>query len=474
MKNSNDIKSGIEYFDSIAYTRNAWIKRNNYYNRKIRELHAFHAPEGSRILEIGCGTGELLASLRPSFGLGIDYSPKMIEIASSKFPEIEFIAADADDFEYDGLFDFIIISDTAGYFDDIAAVFANLKKNCHSGTRLIVNFHNYLWEPFLRLLESLGMKMRQPFSSWLNIEDMTNILNLEDYEVIRSGGRLLFPMGLPLIAPFFNSFAAHLPLLDKLNLVNYIVAKPVAIPPFDSEHSVSVVIPARNESGNIEEAVKRTPEMGSGTEIIFVEGGSSDDTYAEIERVAEKYKNKRKILHAKQEGTGKGDAVRKGFSMASGDILMILDADLTVPPEDLPKFFKAISSGKGEFINGTRLVYPLEKESMRPLNILANKFFSLMFTWLLDQRFKDTLCGTKVISAENYAKLAENRSYFGDFDPFGDFDLLFGASKMSLKIVEVPVRYQARVYGETNISRFAHGWLLLKMCFYAMRKIKFL
>ena len=474
MKKSDNNKTGVEYFDSIAHTRDAWIKRNSYYNRKIKELHTFHVPPGSTVLELGCGTGELLAALRPATGVGVDFSKEMISIAAAKYSDLEFVVADAVDYELDGKFDYIIISDTVGYFSDIGAVFAKIRDNCHSGTRLIVNYHNYLWEPFLRLLEMLGLKMRQPFTSWLNIEDMVNLLKLEDFEVVRSGGRLLFPMGIPLLAPFLNSFIGNLPLINKLSLVNYIVARPLELPAFESEPSVTVVIPAMNESGNIEEAVKRTPEMGAGTEIIFIEGGSTDDTYAEIERVVKKYAGKRKILYAKQDGIGKGDAVRKGYAMATGDILMILDADLTVPPEDLPKFYKAISTGKGEFINGTRLVYPLEKDSMRPLNILGNKFFSLMFTWLLSQKFKDTLCGTKVLSAANYAKLAANRSYFGEFDPFGDFDLLFGASKMSLKIIEVPVRYQARVYGETNISRFRHGLLLLKMCIYAMRKIKFI
>jgi glycosyltransferase involved in cell wall biosynthesis len=175
-----------------------------------------------------------------------------------------------------------------------------------------------------------------------------------------------------------------------------------------------------------------------------------------------------------QSGRGKGDAVRKGFAIAQGDILMILDADLTVPPEDLPKFFNAITSNKGEFINGSRLVYPMEDEAMMTLNIIGNTFFSWMFTWLLGQRFKDTLCGTKAISNKNYQKLIANRKYFGDFDPFGDFDLIFGAAKLNLKIIEIPIRYQARQYGQTNISRFRHGWLLIKMVLFAMRKIKFI
>jgi glycosyltransferase involved in cell wall biosynthesis len=272
-----------------------------------------------------------------------------------------------------------------------------------------------------------------------------------------------------------NKYVGNLPLFNQLGLITFLVARSTrqTIKPID-EMTVSVVIPARNEKGNIELLVQRTPNMGKSTEIIFVEGNSTDDTWQEIQRIGELYKDKRPLKWTQQEGKGKGDAVRKGYSIATGDILMILDADMTVPPEDLPKFFQAIASGKGEYINGTRLVYPMEKEAMRTLNLLGNKFFSLAFSWLLGQRLKDTLCGTKVMTRENYLKLSANRAYFGEFDPFGDFDLIFGSAKLNLKFIEVPIRYRARTYGETNISRFKHGWLLLKMVFFALNKIKFL
>jgi glycosyltransferase involved in cell wall biosynthesis len=173
-----------------------------------------------------------------------------------------------------------------------------------------------------------------------------------------------------------------------------------------------------------------------------------------------------------QDGKGKGDAVRKAFEHARGDVLMILDADLTMPPEALPKFYEALASGKGEFINGTRLVYPMENDAMRFLNWVANRVFSWLFTWLLNQRFTDTLCGTKVLAKGHYQQIARNRNYFGDFDPFGDFDLIFGAAKANLKIIEIPIKYASRKYGETQISRFRHGWLLLRMVVFAFRKLK--
>jgi glycosyltransferase involved in cell wall biosynthesis len=213
------------------------------------------------------------------------------------------------------------------------------------------------------------------------------------------------------------------------------------------------------------------PDFGNHQEIIFVDGHSSDGTPEEVERVMRAYPTK-DIKLMVQDGHGKGDAVRKGFRVAKGDILMILDADLTVPPEDLPKFYRALADDQGEFINGCRLIYPMEKEAMRSLNLLGNKLFSIMFTWILNQRFKDTLCGTKVLFRKDYEKIQAGRDYFGEFDPFGDFDLIFGAVKQNLKVVEIPIRYRDRTYGSTNISRFKHGWLLLRMTLFAYKKIK--
>lgn len=235
---------------------------------------------------------------------------------------------------------------------------------------------------------------------------------------------------------------------------------------------VSVIVPARNERGNIENILSRTPEMGSGTEIVFVEGHSSDDTYAAIEAAISRHPERR-IQLMRQGGKGKSDAVRMGFAAASGDVLMILDADLTVPPEDLPRFYDALTSGKADFVNGVRLVYPMEEEAMRFFNLIGNKFFSLAFSWLLGQPVKDTLCGTKVLWKKDYRRIAANRSYFGEFDPFGDFDLLFGASVLNYKIIDLPIRYRARSYGSTNIERWKHGWVLLRMVMFAARKIKF-
>ncbi len=460
------------YSDSMAKKRDKWIRRNKYYYKDLLKLLKFNVKENSRILEIGCGTGYLLNFLSPSYGVGIDISENMISYAKNNYPNLNFFEMDAENIDINDKFDYIIISDTIGYFEDVQKVFLEIKKCVTNDTRIIITYQNIMLQPFFSLAEFLHLKMPSNKINWLDLNDISNILELTDFSVIKKGKRFLFPFFFPIISWLFNKYLVHLPIINSLSLYSFIVARKKKIE--QEEYSVSVVVPARNEKGNIEEAVKRIPQMGKGTEIIFVEGNSTDDTYNEIERVYEKYKNELDIKYTKQDGKGKGDAVRKGFSIAKGDILMILDADLTVKPEDLPKFYDAISSGKGEYINGTRLVYPLEKESMRFLNILGNKFFSMVFSWLLDQRLKDTLCGTKVISKDNWERLVANRRYFGDFDPFGDFDLIFGSAKLNLKIVEVPIRYQARTYGETNISRFKHGFLLLKMVIFAMNKIKFI
>jgi len=464
-----------QHMDGVAERRDRYIRRSSTYYKDLIRLFSHIIPAGSDVLEIGCGTGHLLGSLKPRRGVGIDISARMLDIARSKYSGLEFVQDDCETMTIKEKFDYVVISDTLGYLEDIQKAFQQVRQACHSDTRIIITYHNFLWQPLLSLAEMLRLKMPQVRLNWLNREDIENLLSLTGYEVVKRGRRLLLPFYLPVLSWLFNKVFSQLPLLNRLCLIGYIVARAPEIKPEGNElYSVSVVIPARNEKGNITEAVKRCPRMGRHTELIFVEGHSTDGTLEEIKRVCGRKAGGLELRYAVQGGKGKFDAVRKGFDIAQGDILMILDADLTVPPEDLVKFYNAIASGRGEFINGTRLVYPMEKQSMQTLNMMGNKFFSLAFTWLLGQRLKDTLCGTKVLHRKSWERISQNRSYFGDFDPFGDFDLLFGASKLNLKIVEVPIRYQARQYGATNISRFKHGWLLLRMVFFAIGKIKFL
>lgn len=458
-----------DFYEKRAPLRERELKR--YYHRLLERYYRFFVPEGVRILEAGCGLGDLLKSLNPSVGVGVDISPAMIGLAKKRHPELNFYVLDVCQSIPEGSFDYIIASDLINDLPDVQKFFENLHTVSTSRTRLVLNFFNSLWQPVLAVAEKLGLKSPVPPQNWLSLDDVKNLLYLAGWEVIKTETKILFPVRLPLIEPLFNKYLA--PLLKNLCLAIFVVARPR--PDFfrRREYSCSVVIPARNEAGNIENAVKALPELGSSTEIIFVEGHSTDNTWAEILRVKEKYPEK-KIIALKQTGKGKGNAVREGFNAASGELLFILDADLTVEPAELKKFYEAAARGCGEFINGVRLVYPMESQAMRFLNMVANKFFSMAFTWLLGQPVKDTLCGTKVLFKSDYERIAKTRAYFGDFDPFGDFDLLFGAAKLNLRIVDLPIRYKARIYGETNISRWRHGWLLLKMTLFAATKFKFL
>lgn len=459
-----------ERFDRLAGDREHWQRKGSYYYEDQRRYIRFLVPEGLRVLEIGCGLGDLLAAVRPLRGLGIDLSEMMVKEASKRHPSLEFRVADCEALDLDETFDVIILSDVIGHLLDVETALRRLRTCCTPKTRIVIAYYNFLWEPLLRLTERWNLKMPQQQQNWLAPPDIHNLLRLADYEVVKTERRLLLPKYVPVVSALLNRFLAFLPGLNLLCLSQYIVAR-MRGPRVVKQYSTTIVIPCRNERGNIEPAIQRIPSFGGAQEIIFVDGHSTDGTPDEIERVRSAYPGK-DIKFFVQDGKGKGDAVRKGFANASGDILIILDADLTMPPEDLPKFYDAIASDKGEFINGSRLVYPMEQEAMRFLNLLGNKFFSMAFSWLLNQRIKDTLCGTKVLFRDDYERIVQNRSYFGDFDPFGDFDLLFGASKLNLKIVEVPIRYQDRTYGTTNIHRFAHGWLLLKMTVYGFFRLK--
>lgn len=466
-----ELKKYVE--EKLAPDRNKWVRKNQYFYNDILRFFRFSVPENSRVLELGFDDGWLLYALKPSRGVYLGISEILNEQGHIRHPELVFVADKSfGDMPLDEEFDYIILSNIIGSVTDLQVFFNRLVKVSTERTRIIVTYYNYLWQPFIRLAEKVGLKQKQPVLNWLSKEDIVLLLDLAGFEVVKQGQRLLIPKYIPVISWLFNRVFARFPILNKLNFWNYVIVRPRPNYEKAGDYSVSVIVPARNEKGNIEAIVRRIPEMGKGTEIIFVEGGSSDGTLEEIKRVAEKYGNAGKIRWTAQEGKGKGDAVRKGFSLATGDVLMILDADMTVPPEDLPKFYKVIATRRGEYVQGTRLIYPMEEQAMRFLNLIANKFFSMFFSWLLKQRVKDTLCGTKVLFRSDYLILAANRKYFGDFDPFGDFDLIFGANKLNLKMVEIPVRYRQRAYGSTNISRFRHGLLLLRMCFFAIRKLE--
>jgi SAM-dependent methyltransferase len=464
----------VATLDALADARPEWVDKNRYYAKEVARLVGSMILPGSRVLEVGCGLGDLLADLAPSRGVGIDVSPRMVELARARHPELEVLVADVErDALPEGPFDAIVFSGAVGHLDDIQRAFERVRPLLAPAGRVVVTYYNFVWEPALKAAEKVGLKMPWPEQNWLSMTDIENLLYLSGFEVVRRGTDVLLPVDVPILSDAVNHVAAKLPVFKESSLIDYFVARAASEVVADPLPSVSVICPCRNEKGNIREAVARTPVMGPKTELVFVDGNSSDGTREEILAVMAEYKGPLTLRLVDQgDGKGKGDAVRKGFAAAENDVLMILDSDLTVPPEDLPKFYRALVTGKGEFVNGVRLVYPMEGEAMRFLNLLGNKFFSSALSWLLEQPIKDSLCGTKVLYRKDYQRIADNRAFFGDFDPFGDFDLLFGAARLNMRIVDLPVRYRARTYGDTKISRFSHGWLLLKMTAFGFKKLR--
>jgi SAM-dependent methyltransferase len=472
-------KMHFRYYEKLMTDRRAFYDRQasqrpnetgRAYHELLRGYFSFFVPPGQRVLELGCGLGDLLAGVKPAKGVGVDFSAEMLDLARQRHPELEFREVDAAQFQSEEKFDYVILSDLINDLPDVQALLEHLQRNVFQHSRLILNFQNNLWRPILAFATAIGAKAPTLPQNWLSLPDVKNLLELAGWEIIKNDARILWPIRTPFLDGLFNRWLAP---LKHFCLSIFAVARPRPLASAYRAYSCSVIVPARNEAGNIESAVLRTPEMGRGTEIIFIEGHSEDNTWEEIQRVKTKYPE-RDIKVLKQRSVGKGGAVREAFAEAVGEVLFILDADLTVPPEELSKFYNVMRLGLADFVNGGRLVYPMQGQAMQFLNMVANKFFGLAFTWLLGQPLKDTLCGTKVLFRSDYELVAKNRSYFGDFDPFGDFDLLFGAAKLNLKIVELPIRYHARTYGKTNINRWRHGFLLFRMVWFAARRFKFL
>lgn len=456
--------------DQLAAKRDRWVRSNRYYYDRFKRLLRFIIEPSKRVLEIRCQTGHLLASVEPAYGVGVEISEQLVEIAQRNYPHLHFLTSDPEDLQLGETFDYVLF----GYlFDtvDILGALQSAQRACHRDTRLIVCTYSQLWQPLLELASRLGL--RAPFlqPNWLSERDVTGFLDLAGFSVVRTHRLLLVPKYIPLLSAVCNELLARVPGIRRLCLMQLIVARPKPQPRTQDNVSVSVIIPCRNERDNVQPAVERMPEMGNHTEILFCDDKSSDGTGAEVERMIHRYPH-RDIRLIPGPGICKAENVWTGFRAAKGDVLMILDGDLAVMPEELPHFLRALLSGTGEFINGSRLVYPVPKEAMRFSNMLGNKLFSMTFSYLLDQRIKDTLCGTKVLWRKDWLRIERNLGYWGVKDLWGDYELLFGAGKLHLQIQEVPVHYQERIYGATKMTKvFSNGLRMLRICLGAWHKL---
>ena len=462
-----------EYFRHAAFENPVHPQARDFLERDLRETLARIIPPDASVLDVGCGTGDILAALPNHERVGIAPLPEVAFEARRRHPDLTIGDGNIESLPAGRRFDAVICNRLCHSVADIRDLLVKVRERVSERGRLYLVAYNYLWEVPTRLAEFAGFKLPSPTSNWLSHSDFENLFEITGLEIVRFEDRMILPADVPGLAPLLNRYLGKLPGCQRLSMYRIYALRRREILPEPRQVSVSVIVPTRNEAGNVQAAIARTPLLGSRTELIFVEGGSTDGTWETIGAAIKDYRGPLELRAYQQQGKGKADAVRLGFSKSTGDILMILDADLTVPPEELPVFYDVIARGLGDYVQGTRLVYPMDPGAMRFFNKLGNIAFSQIFTYLLGQPIKDTLCGTKVLWRRDYERIAAGREFFGDFDPFGDFDLIFGAARLNLKIVEVPVRYRERVYGATNISRWKHGWLLLKMSGVAARKLRY-
>ena len=467
-----------QFYDDLGERQLHWNRRFRYYRNRLTSLLRYFIQPNARVLASGCGTGDLLGELRPRLGVGVDCSPAMIELARDRHPDQTYAVGFAEDLDTldipDGPYDYVTLINTIGEMGDIGTTLRKIHRYCSSETRIIIVHYNYLWEPICRLAATLGLKLDNPTPNWLAPSDLAGILHASGFETVRKGNSMPLPIRVPGLNWLVNSLLGRIQGFRWLGFVSYVVARPLVPVESPEKYSCSVVVPCKDEEENIAGLVERIPQMGAGTEIIFVDDQSTDETAPRVKAaIVERPDLDIKLVTGP--GQGKGAACHAGFAAATGDVFMILDADMTVMPEELPAFFHAITTGKGEFINGSRMVYPLEDQAMRPLNILGNKMFATLFTLLLEQRIRDTLCGTKVVWKHDYAKIMNARSYFDSCDLWGDYDWIFGAAKNNLKIIELPVHYRERVAGDTKMTkRLRNAWIMFKMCGIALRKVRWL
>lgn len=448
-----------------------WRSRNRFYHERKAEYLRFIIPEGESVLLIGCEDGALLEALRPSRGLGVDHRPEFIALARKRTPQFVYALSSDLDWSVRRTFEYIVLNDVACEIEDLFVFLQRVARHCTPTSRVVVVQHNYLWRPLFRLAAWLGLKRPEARQNWLSAGDLRVFLDGAGFETIEVRSKLFCPARLLGLGSAINWVAGMLPFVHRLASAELLVARRRDSARTLPRKSASIVLTTRDERGNIEPLVRAIPRVGTATEIIFVEGHSRDGTRAEIERVIDNHPAK-KIRLVIQDGEGQGNAIRKGFSEAEGDVIILLEADQTTAPADVIKAFDIIASGRADYVNGSRFIYPRDKGAMPLFNAIGNWLFAAWFTWFLGQRTSDVLCGLKAIDRRQFQRLEKNWGFLGLFDPFGDFELIFGAARLGLKISEVPTRYGRRSYGRPKTKVFRHGMMLLRMASRATRVFK--
>jgi len=455
-----------DHFEFVAQDYDKWKKKNHYYHGTLKEFYCRYVMRGDSVVEYGCGTGDIIASVDAGYRVGLDVAEGMVDIACRKYPHIVFKQHDCETiYPERGRFDVAILADIIDHVTDILKLYASVNNSLKTGGRMCISTINPLWHPLFALAERLGLKMPEGEHNFVPKRDLVALLKLRGFRLVEGGALMLIPRKTP-FADWINRIGPRLPLLHRLCVAQTVVAEKVVDygEDFHTDKACSVVVPCCNEEDNIEECIRRIPEMGQWTEIIFVDDGSTDGTAEVVRRLQNRRERVRLVSHSPNRG--KGYAVKRGFDIAEGDVLMILDADMAVMPEELPLFFRTVAEGCGYFANGTRMVYPMEDQAMRFVNLIGNFFFGAVLSWLLSQRISDTLCGTKALSRNGYSKIRMGN------DKWGDFDLLFGAAENNMDIVEIPVYYKARTAGVSKMRPFRHCLVLMKMCIVGFMRLK--
>jgi hypothetical protein len=448
----------------------AWVGTRGHC-RLLAHYDRLLTPDEPRLLEIGFVRGQLLTEW-PALGFtGVDCFRFQVDQVNSHLPQSDFQVKAGEQLTLEAGLDVVIISDALDEAMDVGQLHEPVQAVYSPETRPIFNYHSNLWDSLFTAAHRLGLRRKALQSDlWVtadakSLPDLSawDVAQLHHFLVAADRGRL-------------GSIIDHYPaLIHPLFCLTVSIAarsrgRPAASPA--RALSASVVGPARNEAGSIAGAVARTPTMSEDSNLIFERGYSRDDTWTRIQKVAANHPPL-KIEALRPSDRGKGDAELAELAAAASDVLTALEADPTTPHEELPKVYEVIASGKAELADGVSLIYPTSQRAMQFLYLRAKNSFGLIFSWLLCPPAKDTLWGTEVLRRAQYENIAANRTYFGDFDPLGDFDLGFGAATQNLKIADTPIRHRERTHGETNIQRRRHGWLLLRTVIFPPSKLKF-